>query len=316
MAEADRVATSPGFLTRPSATPLSERRGRLVLASLLIGTLIAVLWSAQLVDDDIGLNTANSLLGHDATTTSIGGTFAGLAFAFVTGLAGTFTACNVAVFSAITPMVENRSTAADRMKQALRPLMWLALGAIVVSGVYGAIGALAGHHIPALSTATFGAKHYPVRILQSMGVFAVIGIAMLYLGLAQLRLVPDPLARATARWEHTPQVAMGVLIGAFLIGRPWGLFHKMFQHAADTHNPFFGAASFILVVIGNLLVMGLLFLLLAASRFPQWLRADPGRIARVTAVALLIGGAFTFVYWGVRLPAKLGYGWFPTMPWS
>ena len=34
------------------------------------------------------------------------------------------------------------------------------------------------------------------------------------------------------------------------------------------------------------------------------------------ALALLIGGAFTFVYWGVRLPAKLGYGWFPTMPWS
>jgi hypothetical protein len=71
----------------------------------------------------------------------------------------------------------------------------------------------------------------------------------------------------------------------------------------------------VLVVVGNLVLMGLLFLLLSVSRFPRWLGAKPSRVATVTAVALLVGGTFTFVYWGIRVPAHLGFGWFPTMPW-
>jgi hypothetical protein len=59
----------------------------------------------------------------------------------------------------------------------------------------------------------------------------------------------------------------------------------------------------------------MLFLLVSFSRFPQWLRARPTRVRTVTAVALLIGGTFTFVYWGIRAPANFGFGWFPTMPW-
>ena len=51
------------------------------------------------------------------------------------------------------------------------------------------------------------------------------------------------------------------------------------------------------------------------SRFQFWLWARPGRAVRFTAAALLVGGAFTLIYWGVRVPAHLGYGWFPTMPW-
>ena len=64
-----------------------------------------------------------------------------------------------------------------------------------------------------------------------------------------------------------------------------------------------------------ILIMALLFLVLSMSRFQRWLRAEPGRVAKFTASALLIGGAFTFFYWGVRVPAGVGYGWFPQMPW-
>jgi sulfite exporter TauE/SafE len=128
-------------------------------------------------------------------------------------------------------------------------------------------------------------------------------------------VVPDPLRGWTQRFEYAPQLVMGFLIGAFLIGRPYPLFFKMFQYAASTHNPFYGALTFILVAIGNILLMGLLFLLLSMSRFQPWLRARAGRVRRFTAGALLVGGAFTFFYWGVRLPAYLGYGWFPHMPW-
>lgn len=297
------------------AYPRPAHRLRLVVACLLAGIAIAVLWSAQLVDDDIGVNVANGLLGHNATNANLSGTLTGLIFAFVTGLAGTFTACNVAVFSAIAPIVQDRSTLSGRVRQACRPLGWLSLGALAVAALYGAIGASLGKRIPQLSTHTVG-DNVPVRLVQSIIVFGLIGLVMLYLGLASLGLLPDPLRRAAARWAPAPQVFMGALIGGFLIGRPWPLFHKMFLHAAATHDALFGAATFVLVAAGNMVLMGMLFLLLAASRFPQWLRTKASRVTSVTAGAWLIGGSFTFVYWAIRLPAHFGYGWFPTMPWS
>jgi hypothetical protein len=291
------------------------RRLRITLMSVAIGVAIAVLWSAQLADDDIGVNMVHGLLGQDAAATSLGGTVTGLLFAFVVGLAGTFTACNIAVFAAIGPAVQGAGTRSGRIRQALRPLGWLALGALPVAGLYGAIGASLGSRIPQLSTATVGSSHFPVRLLQSVVVFGLIGLTMLYLGVAALAILPDPLARWSARWSLAPQVFMGVLIGGFLIGRPWPLFHAMFAHAAATHDALFGAVAFMLVAIGNMLLMALLFLLLAISRLPQWLARRPGRAVTMTATAWLIGGSFTFVYWAIRLPARLGYGWFPTMPW-
>ncbi|HTI23716.1 MAG TPA: hypothetical protein VL652_22155 [Kutzneria sp.] len=305
------VASSPSPVRRQPALDLPRRRGLVLGVGLLIGLAVAVLWSAQLADDAIGVTTANGLLGEDASSANLTGTVTGLVFAFVTGLAGTFTACNVAVFSAVAPMLETgRQSAASRLAQALRPMGWIALGAAVVAGMYGAIGALLGSKLPQLSTATVGTA--PVRVLQSIAVFGVIGLVMLYLGVAALGLVPDPLARASAR---TRQLVMGALVGGFLIGRPWPLFHKMFLYAASTHNAAFGAATFVLVVIGNMLVLGVLFLLLSLTPLPRWLLARPGRIAAVTSSALLIGGAFTVAYWCLRVPSHFGVGWFPAMPW-
>jgi sulfite exporter TauE/SafE len=108
---------------------------------------------------------------------------------------------------------------------------------------------------------------------------------------------------------------MGALIGGFLIGRPYPLFYKTFEYAASTHNPFYGALAFVLVALGNIIVMALLFLILSMSGFQAWLRAAPSRVAKFTTAALLIGGAFTIAYWVVRVPAAFGIGWFPQMPW-
>ncbi|HEY1573681.1 MAG TPA: hypothetical protein VGG05_20235 [Pseudonocardiaceae bacterium] len=294
-----------------TATRLAPR-GLVLGLSVLGGLAVAILWSARLVDDDIGVNTANGILGAHGTTATT--TVAGLVVAFVTGLAGTFTACNVAVFSAIAPMVESRPTAAGRLRQALRPLGWLTLGAVVVAGGYGAIGAVIGDRIPQLSGAVVDGD-IPVRTLQSITVFGVIGIVLLYLGLAELRLVPDVLGSLAARYPAARQLVMGALIGGFLIGRPWPLFRQMFANAASTHNALYGAAAFVLVVVGNMVVMSVLFLILSFSRFPAWLRRTESRVATVTAAALLVGGTFTFAYWALRVPANLGIGWFPPAPW-
>ena len=315
----DKVETAGRHEARPAplsaVPPPTAHQGLVIGLSLLIGLAIAVLWSAQLVDDDIGVHVANGILRQNAASANVTGTVTSLVFAFITGIAGTFTACNVAVFSAIAPMVGNRPSTTGRVGQALRPLGWLTLAALVVAGGYGAVGALVGSRLPQLSTETVGSNHIPVRLLQSIGVFGVIGLIMLYLGLGVLGIVPDPLARLTQRWPPARQVVMSVLIGGFLIGRPWPLFFKIFQHAAGTHNALLGAATFALVVIGNMVLMGMLFLLLSVSHFPRWLRAKPGRTATVSAVALLIGGAFVVVYWGIRAPAQFGLGWFPKMPW-
>ncbi len=158
----------------------------------------------------------------------------------------------------------------------------------------------------------------PVRLIQASVVFGLIGLAFIWLGLAALRLLPDPLARLEQRFPNARLVVLGALVGGFLIGRPFPLFHKLFTYAAQTHNPLYGAAVFILQSLGNVVVMAVLFALLmlvARGRFARWLTARPARLATVTAVAFIVAGTFTFLYWDVRLPAMFGYGWYPTASW-
>ena len=292
-------------------------RSRVLLIGFLAGLALAVLWSYKLVDDGIGQNIAKTALGHDARTTPIGGLISGAVFAFVTGVAGSFTACNIAVFGAVGPMMEQQHSRRERARSTLRPLGWLVAGMLPVSALYGAIGAWLGTRIPQLSTDKVGAM--PVRLLQSSIVFGVIGLALVYLGLVELRLVPDPLARIQQRHPNARLVVLGALIGGFLIGRPFPLFHKLFVYAAEHHNPVYGALIFVLQSLGNMLIMAALFLLLTlAGRgwLVRWMAARPGLIATVTAATFLAVGVFTVIYWTIRVPAIFGYGWFPTMPYN
>ncbi|GGK68929.1 hypothetical protein Sme01_14260 [Sphaerisporangium melleum] len=302
-------------LSSPAESP--AHRGRLVLLSVLAGAVLASLWSFHFVDSVIGDNVANTLLGHDAKATAISSAVAGAVFAFVSGLAGTFTACNVAAFGAVVPLVRHGASWRDRVGATLRPLGWLALGMIVVSAVYGAIGALLGERLPQLSDATVG-DGLPVRLLQASVVFGIIGLVFVWLGLAALRLVPDPLAALEHRVPHARLVVLGALVGGFLIGRPFPLFHKLFTYAAETHNPLYGAGVFVLQSLGNIVVMALLFTLLTVAfrgGFARWLAARPARLVTITAVSFLVAGAFTVLYWDVRLPAMFGYGWYPVVGW-
>src|SRR5262249_59139391 len=88
----------------------------------------------------LGETSAATLLGTGATATPITNTMTGAIFAFVSGLTGTFTACNVAGFCAVAPLASHRRS----IEGTLRPLAWLAAGAATVAGIYG---------VPALSWA-------------------------------------------------------------------------------------------------------------------------------------------------------------------
>ena len=299
----------------PLAAP--PRRGPIALVSVVVGLLVTSAWSAPFVDTVLGHTIAGAVLGHDPASTTITGAAAGLVFAFAAGAAGTFTACNIAAFSALAPMMSGTAGARTRVGAAVRPLSWVAAGALPVSAAYGAVGALAGPGVPQLSAATIG-NDVPVRLVQSMVVYGVIGLVLLWMGLAALRYVPDPFGRLTARHPRTPLVVMGVLIGLFLVGRPYPLFRQMFTYAAETRDPLYGALSFLLVAVGNVVVMAVLFAalaLVAGQRLTGWLSARQGRVAALTGAALLVAGVFTVAYWVVRLLSRFGYGWFPTMPW-
>ncbi|GFJ96562.1 hypothetical protein [Phytohabitans rumicis] len=124
------------------------RRRWLVLGlSALGGFLLTIVWSAEFVDSTIGDNVANTLLGHDAKETPIAGIGAGIAFAFVSGLAGTFTACNIAAFGAMAPMLGTEGRW-SRVRHTFTPLLWLAVGMTAVSATYGAVVGLVGTDMP------------------------------------------------------------------------------------------------------------------------------------------------------------------------
>ncbi|WP_371483243.1 hypothetical protein [Kitasatospora sp. NBC_00315] len=319
------LSTAPAPVSEAPGTSLfvsgafPRRRGLLVVASAAFALFLSYAWSSKLVDTEIGVNTANALLGHDAHKTPIAGIAAGVLFAFVSGLAGSFTACNIAVFGAVGPMVGQAGSRGARFLQTVRPLGWMAAGMIPVSAAYGALVGLAGTHMPQFSTASSPAGHFSPRTVQSMVTFGLIGLVMVVLGLAAAGVLKDPLAGVSRRFPNAPMVLLGALIGGFLIGRPYPLFRDLFRHAATTHNPLYGAAAFTLQSVGNILVMSLLVIALsygAGRRLQRLLTARPGRIAAVTAVAFLVAGVFTMVYWDVRVLGRLGYIWFPTAPWN
>lgn len=296
-----------------------RRRGLIITLSLLGGFLLTVVWSARFVDSVIGDSIANSMLGYDAKATPIAGGAAGIAFAFATGLAGTFTACNIAAFGSMAPLLSGSHTRRARLRQALRPLGWLSAGLVAVSALYGALVGVVGTRMPQFSTAATAPGGLSPRSIQSMVVFGVVGLVMCYLGLAALGVVRDPLARLAARFPNAPMVLMGVLIGAFLIGRPFGLFRKLFRDAAESGNPLYGAAAFVLQSLGNIIVLAVFFLALSAfagGRVQRWLAERPARSTVLIGAAFLAAGAFTFLYWDVRLLARRDIlPWYPVVPW-
>lgn len=305
MTDIDTAAPAPG----------RTARGLRVLAlSALGGFALTVIWSAPFVDRVIGDGVTGAVLGHDPHT-EIAGPLAGVLFAFASGLGGTFTACNIAALGAVAPLLGQRQGLRGRLMLALPPLAWLVAGMAVVSAGYGVIVSLFGTRMPQYSTVTMTGGLSP-RLVQSMVVFGIIGVILIYLGLAGLGLVKDLLEPASRRFPHARPAFMGLLIGAFLIGRPFGLYRQLFRDVADSGNPVYGAAAFVLQSLGNIVVLSVIFLLLTAvlgGGVQRWLAAKPGRAALVTASAFLVAGVFTFLYWDVRLLARTGVIWYPTL---
>ncbi|WP_020672983.1 hypothetical protein [Amycolatopsis nigrescens] len=313
-------------MTNASLSPAGERADnerrpwRLVLLSGLAGVVLAVVWSPRLVDKVIAGGLANPLFGGDISEVAITGAGMATVFAFVTGAAGMFTACNVAVFSALAPMTAQRSARGQAVTM-LRAVGLLMAGAVLVSGLYGVLGVLIGTDLPQLSTVRIGdpVTGVPVRSVQSGVVFGLIGVIMVWRGLAYLRLARNPLDGVFRRHPGSELVFLGGLVGAYLIGRPFGPFRNLFEYAVSTENPFLGFATFALQSVGNIVGVVLIFvviMVLTRGRFQRWLTDEPGRAARFSAAAFIVAGMFFVVYWTVKLGTRLGHLWWPVMPYN
>lgn len=315
-----RPGTSPSFESADAvfaeavALPGALRAWIVIPVGIALGFLLAVLWSPQVADETIGQNVASTILGSNATTVPLSSSLVGLAFAIAAGLGTTFTACNVCVFSCVAPLARENGTTRTSVG---RLLLWMALGVVAVTAVYGTVGAILGSHVPSLSTALVhlpGRHVYPVRLLQSTAVFVIAGIVLLIWGLIALRLLDNPFRRLTAQHQWLVPLFLGVIVGFFTVGRPFPLFHKLFEYAAGTGNPVLAAALTALQGLGNIALMAAIFVLLTrgtGGRFVRWLTRTPLRATRITAISLMAGGTFLVAYWGLRVPAFFGIGWFP-----
>ncbi|WTI84753.1 hypothetical protein OG338_29770 (plasmid) [Streptomyces sp. NBC_00726] len=296
-----------------------RRRTLVAMACAVLGFGLTVVWSAKFVDQTIGDTVADTLLGHTAKGTPIASALAGIFFALVTGVAGTFTACNIAVFSALAPLTGGRADSRrSRMAAGLRPLGQLAAGAVVVSALYGAVVAITGTGMAQFDQSSQG-NGLSGRLIQAMVVFGLIGATMTYLGLAALGFVRDPLAKLSARHPGAPMVFMGGLIGAFLVGRPFPLFRQLFRDAAESHNVLYGAAAFVFQSLGNILVVAVLFLLVTGflgDRLQRWMTASPNRTAALMAAGFITAGVFLLLYWDLRILGARDLIWYPIAPWA
>jgi hypothetical protein len=320
--------TFQAYAADPEALPVAAEQEQaglrplsawfLLLVSIVVGLLVAVFWRADIVDQGIGFTVAGTILpGSTAHGWTVADAWTGLIFAIAAGLGTTFTACNCAVFSCIAPL----SSQQGRTHIGIgRLLLWMALGVVCVTAVYGIAGAILSKQLPSLSTAVLPALAgsarggIPVRLLQSSIVFVSLGALLLYWGLVALQMAVNPLKRFVQRRPWLVPLSLGVIVGFFTVGRPYPLFRTLFQYSAGTGNPLLAGVLIALQGLCNIAFMAVLFWLLTwgtRGRFERWMLANPVRAKAFTALSVIGAGTFLIAYWGVRLYANYGLGWFP-----
>jgi sulfite exporter TauE/SafE len=287
-----------------AATYAASRRVMFLLLATVAGVVVAGFWNFRVVDgfgaDIVAANTIGDYRGKAGEYAQLGTAF-GFVFAFVAGLAATFTACNCVAFAMIPGLV-CAPDAKNGRAAAFGALRVLLTGVVLVSAIYGAFVGWLG---PA-GVAAINARE--VRFAQAGVVFSALGTAMLVWGAIELGLLDRFTRRSTAvtraffSQPTTKAAIMGLMIGAFAIGRPYPVFREFLLYAAQAQSPAYGAAVMTLQGFGQVAVMVAAFvalLWLFGARLARWVTLHPSQPALVSALALIAGGAYFVFYWGI-----------------
>jgi hypothetical protein len=292
-----------------------------LLSAATLGVAIAGFWNFRLVDgfgaDIVAANTIGGYQGKASEFVSLGAGF-GFVFAAVAGLAATFTACNCVVFAMIPGLACSPEPNAGRLA-AIRALGVMLFFVVLVGAIYGAfIGWLGPLGVEAINPPA-------VRFAQAGIVFSVLGLAMLLWGAIELGLLDwftrrcTPVTRAFFAQPTTKAAIMGLMVGAFAIGRPYPVFREFLLYTAQLQSPSYGAAVMALQGLGQVAVMVVAFVLILAAfgtRLRSWVTSKPAQPPLVAALALTAGGSYFLFYWGIsRMWPALGrwgfqLGWY------
>jgi hypothetical protein len=288
-------------------------------AAMIGAVVVAGFWNFRLVDGFGREVVAGRMLGDSA---ALSGTFAingmgfGALFAAVAGLAATFTACNSVVF-AMLPGLAAGAEAPGRTR-SLSALGVFTAGVLVVGAAYGMfIGFLGPGGIEAFNAG-------PVRFAQASAVFSLLGTVMLLWGAYDLGLLDgvrrrlSPVTRAFLAQPTTKAGMLGLMVGAFAVGRPFPVMRDFLVYAAAAGNPLYGAGVMMVQGLGQIAVMVVLVLALVfglGGVLRRWVETRPQQPALVSAMALLAGGAFFVFYWGLAFAFDIGrwgfrLGWY------
>ncbi len=293
-------------------------RARVAAVAMLGAVLVAGFWNARLVDQ-VGHDViAGAIVGDSG---ELAGSFAqhgalfGFLFAAAAGLAATFTACNCVVFAMLPGLATGGSSG---RRGALRAL------ALFSAGVIG-VGAIYGMFVGSLGPVGIAAYNAPeVRLAQASTVFTIIGLLMLAWGAVDLGFV-EPLrrhvgtaAQAFLARPTTKASLLGLLVGAFAVGRPFPVMRDFLSYAAAANSPLYGAAVMIVQGLAQIAVMVAVFFALVYGFGPQlsgWSSRRPHQVALVSAVSLVAGGTFFVFYWGLAFAFGIGrwgfrLGWY------
>jgi cytochrome c biogenesis protein CcdA len=310
----------------PPQTILSKnyslrRRVVWVIVSLALGILIAGFWNYKIVDN-FGRNIiANRTIGE---TAQLAGSFQengfgfGMIFALIAGVAATFTACNCVIYTMIPGLVcpANKGNSSTKAT-ALWAFFIFVLAVILVGAIYG-------FYVGMLGVKGAHAYNDPViRIHQAQVVFSIIGFIMLIWGAITFGLFDRftkkfPLSiRENISKPTTKAGMLGVLVGFFAIGRPYPVFRDFLGYAAESNNPLYGALVMSIQGLGQIALMAILFLLMLGvfrNRLGRWANEKPYQAELVSAIALIIGGAFFLFYWGIGMSLNIS-NWGFKMGW-
>ncbi len=318
-ASAPRVTTA-GSADLATIYPLPRRLAYLT-AAILVGVCVAGFWNFRVVDgfgsDIVAANTIGAYQGRASQFDTLGASF-GFLFALVAGLAATFTACNCVAFAMIPGLVCAPDAKAPR-RAALAAVGAMVFFVVLVSSIYGAFIGWLGP----VGVAAINARE--IRFAQAGIVFSTIGSAMIFWAAIELNLLGaftrrcSPVTRAFFSQPSTKAALMGLMIGAFAVGRPYPVFREFLLYAGQMQQPSYGAAVMAIQGLGQIAVMlAALFALVTVfgDRLRAWATSRPHQPALVSAMALAGGGAYFIFYWGIaRLWPALGrwgfqLGWY------
>jgi hypothetical protein len=94
--------------------------------------------------------------------------------------------------------------------------------------------------------------------------------------------------------------------------------HDFLTYAATAQSPLYGAGVMAVQGLGQIALMVLLFLTLTyggGGGLSRWASARPDRVAIVSGLSLVAGGAFFVFYWGLAFAYGIGrwgfrLGWY------